>query len=70
MAPPGPSRRAREIYEILTSLEPTAVELLARRRPPAAEIAPLLQACHDMETALAGPAADLKAWPRPTSSAT
>ena len=32
----------REIYEILTSLEPTAVELLARRRPPAAEIVPLL----------------------------
>jgi DNA-binding GntR family transcriptional regulator len=52
----------REIYEILTSLEPTAVELLAQRKPAPDEIAPLLAACDEMEAALAGPEPDLKAW--------
>lgn len=52
----------REIYEILMSLEPTAVELLARRRPTHAELAPLTAACDAMEAALAGSEPDLKAW--------
>lgn len=50
----------REIYEVLTSLEPSAAELLARRRPPADELADLSQACTAMEEALKVP--DLKAW--------
>ncbi|NKC31205.1 GntR family transcriptional regulator [Falsiroseomonas selenitidurans] len=50
----------REIYEVLTSLEPTAAELLARRSLPAAALAPLHQACAAMEAALA--AEDRRAW--------
>jgi len=50
----------REIYEVLTSLEPTAIALLAARRPSAAEIAPLAEACAAMEAALAGD--DLDSW--------
>jgi len=50
----------RELYEVLTALEPTAVELLARRRPSNEELAPLVTACDAMETALAGKR--LKAW--------
>lgn len=50
----------REIYEVLTSLEPTAAELLARRSLPAAALAPLHQACAAMEAALA--AGDRRAW--------
>jgi DNA-binding GntR family transcriptional regulator len=50
----------REIYEVLTSLEPTAAELLARRRPAADEVAELVRACDAMEAALA--AGDLRAW--------
>jgi DNA-binding GntR family transcriptional regulator len=50
----------REIYEVLTSLEPTAAELLARRRPSADEVADLIEACAAMEGALH--ASDLKAW--------
>jgi DNA-binding GntR family transcriptional regulator len=46
-------RDMREIYTVLTSLEPTAAELLAARRPSAQEIAPLVDACTAMETALA-----------------
>ncbi len=52
----------REIYEILMSLEPTAVELLVARRPDRAEIAVLVEACDAMEAALAGSAPDLAAW--------
>lgn len=50
----------REIYEILTALECMAAELLARRRPDAQALAPLLQATADMDDALAGD--DLDAW--------
>jgi DNA-binding GntR family transcriptional regulator len=50
----------REIYEILTALECMAAEILARRRPDAAALAPLLQATTDMDTALQ--ADDLDAW--------
>jgi DNA-binding GntR family transcriptional regulator len=52
----------KEIYEILMSLEPTAVELLVARRPDQAELASLVEACDAMETALAGPRPDLAAW--------
>jgi DNA-binding GntR family transcriptional regulator len=52
----------REIYEVLLSLEPTAVELLARRRPSPEEISPLIDASTAMERALSGPAPDLAAW--------
>ena len=51
----------REIYEILMSLEPTAVELLAARRPDRAELASLIAACDAMEAAL-GDEPDLQAW--------
>lgn len=50
----------RELYEVLTALEPAAVELLARRRPAGEELAPLVTACDEMEAALAGKR--LKAW--------
>jgi len=50
----------REIYEILTNLEPAATERLAAQRPSAERIAPLIEACDAMETALA--ADDLTAW--------
>lgn len=50
----------REIYEILTSLEPDAAAAMAMRNPTAAELAPLEQATTDMELALA--AEDLDAW--------
>jgi DNA-binding GntR family transcriptional regulator len=50
----------REIYEILTSLEATAAELAARRKPSAAELAPLEKATRDMEKALRKN--DLDAW--------
>src|SRR5260370_10076496 len=53
----------RELYEVLTALEPTAVELFARRRPSNEELAPLVIACDAMETALAGKR--LKAWAAP-----
>lgn len=52
----------REIYEVLMSLEPTAVELLAQRRPKEAEVAPLIRACDEMEAALSGSKPKLKAW--------
>lgn len=42
----------KEIYEILTSLEATAAELVALRKPSAAELAPLEKATRDMERAL------------------
>jgi DNA-binding GntR family transcriptional regulator len=50
----------RDIYEVLTSLEPTAAEVLARQRPSADELADLSRACADMERALE--ASNLKAW--------
>ncbi|CAH1689520.1 GntR family transcriptional regulator [Hyphomicrobiales bacterium] len=50
----------REIYEIMISLEMTATELLARRRPSQQEIEPLVRACDDMEIALARD--DLNEW--------
>jgi DNA-binding GntR family transcriptional regulator len=49
-----------EIYAILTSLESLAAELAARRKPGKAQLAPLDEACREMETALA--ADDLDAW--------
>jgi DNA-binding GntR family transcriptional regulator len=52
----------REIYQVLISLEPMAVELLARRRPSDDELAPLIKACTAMERALAGRKPNLKAW--------
>jgi DNA-binding GntR family transcriptional regulator len=52
----------REIYQVLGSLEPTAVELLAARAPTRRELAPLSQACDAMARALRGPAPDLAAW--------
>jgi len=52
----------KEIYEILMSLEPTAVELLVARRPERAELACLVEACDAMEAALNGPRPDLSAW--------
>jgi DNA-binding GntR family transcriptional regulator len=50
----------RQIYEILAALESMAAELAARRRPSAAELAPLEQASRDMAKALK--ADDLEAW--------
>lgn len=50
----------REIYQVLSSLESTAAELVARARPPAAELAPLEKASRDMEKALRRD--DLDAW--------
>lgn len=50
----------REIYEILTSLEPDAAAKLAERRLSEAELAPLEQTVRDMEAALE--AHDLDAW--------
>lgn len=44
----------REIYDVLTSLEPMAAELLARRPDPAAGLGRLETACAAMERALAG----------------
>jgi DNA-binding GntR family transcriptional regulator len=42
----------REIYEILSCLEPKAVELLAGRKPSSSDVAALVAACDDMEDAL------------------
>jgi len=50
----------RAIYEVLTSLEPTAAELLARRALPPARLRPLHRTCDAMEAALA--AQDRVAW--------
>ncbi len=52
----------REIYEILMSLEPTAVELLVARKPDRSELSGLVTACDDMEKALEGSQPDLVAW--------
>ncbi len=50
----------REIYQILTSLESMAAELVAQSRPTTAELAPLEKASRDMEKALKRD--DLDAW--------
>lgn len=50
----------REIYEVLTSLESTAAELVARRGVSDVELAGLLSAVSDMDAALA--IDDLEAW--------
>ncbi|MFC3125581.1 GntR family transcriptional regulator [Pseudoroseomonas globiformis] len=50
----------REIYDVLTSLEPMAAELLARRPEPAVGLERLERACADMEKALA--AGERPAW--------
>jgi DNA-binding GntR family transcriptional regulator len=42
----------REIYELLTCLEPKAVEILAARRPSAKDVQSLVEACDAMEEAL------------------
>lgn len=52
----------REIYEVLLSLEPTAVELLAKRRPSKKDLSSLIEACDAMERALTKTKPDLKAW--------
>jgi DNA-binding GntR family transcriptional regulator len=49
-----------EIYEILTALECMAAELLARRKPSAAQLKPLVDATKAMDKALK--AQDLDAW--------
>ncbi len=50
----------REIYELLTALESTAAESLARRKPDEAELAPLAEAISGMDDALESD--DLEAW--------
>ena len=50
----------REIYQILTALECMATELLALRKPKAAELQPLVDATKAMDKALK--ADDLDAW--------
>ncbi|MBL8235435.1 MAG: FCD domain-containing protein, partial [Bryobacterales bacterium] len=52
----------REIYQMLTALEPMAAELLAKKRLPPADLKPLTEASRDMATALKGD--DLEAWAR------
>lgn len=52
----------REIYDILIALEPTAIELLTRRRPDAQELATLASACDLMEEALARDPPNLRDW--------
>jgi DNA-binding GntR family transcriptional regulator len=50
----------KEIYEILTSLEPDAAARLAARNPTSEELAPMEKAADDMEAALTH--GDLEAW--------
>lgn len=50
----------REIYEVLSSLEPTAAELLAGRGLDRKALQPLVAACDDMEAALDRD--DLRGW--------
>lgn len=50
----------KEIYELLTSLESMASELLARRKASSEEIEPMVRATDDMERALEND--DLEAW--------
>ena len=50
----------REIYQMLTALEPMAAELVANKKLPAADLQPLVKASRDMSAALK--ADDLDAW--------
>lgn len=50
----------KEIYDVLTSLESMAAELLAKRKPGAATLEPMKEATRDMEVALKND--DLDAW--------
>lgn len=50
----------REIYQMLTAIEPMAAELVARKNLPAADLQPLVDASRDMTTALKND--DLDAW--------
>lgn len=50
----------KEIYDVLTSLESMAAELLAKRKPDAATLEPMKEATRDMEVALKND--DLDAW--------
>jgi DNA-binding GntR family transcriptional regulator len=57
---PVSAKDMREIYEIFMSLECTAAELLAKRKPSLAELSPLVEATKNMEIALSRD--DLDAW--------
>ena len=57
---PVSAQDMQEIYDILTALEAMAAELVARKKPAPAEIAPLEKASRDMERALKKD--DLDAW--------
>jgi DNA-binding GntR family transcriptional regulator len=57
---PVSAKDMREIYEIFMSLECTAAELLAKRKPSLAELSPLVDATKNMEIALSRD--DLDAW--------
>lgn len=50
----------REIYQMLTALEPMAAELVANKKLPAADLKPLIEASRDMTAALK--ADNLDAW--------
>ena len=50
----------REIYQMLTALEPMAAELVANKKLPAADLKPLIEASRDMSAALK--ADKLDAW--------
>jgi DNA-binding GntR family transcriptional regulator len=50
----------QEIYDVLTSLESMAAELLARKQPGEDILEPMISATHDMEQALKSD--DLDAW--------
>ena len=52
----------REIYEVLLSLEPTAVELFTSRQPGPDVLAPVIEACDRMEKALRTNPPEMKAW--------
>ncbi len=57
---PVSSDDMREIYEILTALEPMAAELVARKKLTAKDLEPLIDASRDMTAALR--ADNLDAW--------
>lgn len=57
---PIAAKDIKEIYEVVTAVETAAVELLARRRPGADELAPLRGAVDTMDEALAR--GDRLAW--------
>ena len=52
----------REIYEVLLSLEPTAVELFTSQQPGPHALAPIVEACERMERALRKSPPDMKEW--------